>query len=49
VKEVIASGAEGAIVGSAFEKIIEECLGNKKEMLLRLESFARELKSATAH
>jgi tryptophan synthase alpha chain len=49
VKEVIASGAEGAIVGSAFEKIIEECLGNKKEMLRRLESFARELKSATVH
>jgi tryptophan synthase alpha chain len=47
VKEVIASGAQGAIVGSAFEKIIDENIGNKKEMLRRLESFARELKSAT--
>jgi tryptophan synthase alpha chain len=47
VKEVIASGAEGAIVGSAFEKIIEACLGNKKEMLQELEAFSRALKQAT--
>ncbi len=47
VKEVLAAGAEGAIVGSAFEKIIEECLGDKKEMLHGLENFARELKTAT--
>jgi tryptophan synthase alpha chain len=49
VKEVISAGAEGAIVGSAFEKIIDENLGDKKEMLRRLEEFSRELKSATVH
>ena len=49
VKEVITAGAEGAIVGSAFERIIEENLGNKKEMLRRLEGFAGELKSATSY
>ena len=47
VKEVIASGAEGAIVGSAFEKIIEANLGHKEKMLRELEGFARNLKEAT--
>ena len=47
VKEVIASGAEGAIVGSAFEKIIEANLGDKEKMLRELEGFARNLKEAT--
>jgi len=49
VKEVVSAGADGAIVGSAFVKIIEENAANKKEMLGKLERFASELKSATAH
>jgi len=48
VREVISAGADGAIVGSAFVRIIEENLQNKTEMLGKLESFARELKKATA-
>lgn len=47
VKEVIDAGADGAIVGSAFVKIIEENLGDKTKLLNRLEDYARELKSAT--
>jgi tryptophan synthase alpha chain len=47
VKEVIGSGAQGAIVGSAFEKIIEANLGDKEKMLRELEGFARNLKEAT--
>lgn len=42
--KVIKAGADGAIVGSAFEKIIEDNLGNKEEMLRKLKNFARELK-----
>lgn len=44
VRGVIKAGADGAIVGSAFEKIIDENLNNKDEMLRKLKNFARELK-----
>lgn len=47
VRKVILAGADGAIVGSAFEKIIDEHLGDSKVMLARVEAFAKELKSAT--
>lgn len=47
VKEVISAGADGVIVGSAFEKIIEENIEDKKRMLRELESFARSLKETT--
>lgn len=43
-RDVIKSGANGVIVGSAFEKIIDENLNNKEEMLRKLKNFARELK-----
>ena len=47
VKEVIGAGADGAIVGSAFERIIEANLQDKKKMLMELERFAKDLKAAT--
>ncbi len=47
VKEVLASGADGVIVGSAFVKIIEENLDNKEKVLHDLEEFAKELKDST--
>lgn len=47
IKEVISAGADGAIVGSAFIKIIEKNLGNKKKILSELENFVRKLKEAT--
>ncbi|MBN2251754.1 MAG: tryptophan synthase subunit alpha [Candidatus Altiarchaeota archaeon] len=46
-RDVISSGADAAIVGSAFIRIIEKDRDNRKEMLARLEAFARELKDAT--
>lgn len=45
-REIINLGADGAIIGSAFEKIIDENLGNKEEMLRKLKNFARELKDS---
>lgn len=47
IREVILAGVDGAIVGSAFIKIIEKNLDNKKKMLLDLENFVRKLKEAT--
>ncbi len=47
IKEVMEFGADGAIVGSAFIKIIEENSNNKEEILHKLGEFARELKEAT--
>jgi len=47
VKEVINAGADGAIVGSAFVRIIEKNLDDKEGMLLELENFVQELKRAT--
>lgn len=47
VKTVIENGADGAIVGSAFVKIIEKNQENVDEMLRKIEEKARELKRAT--
>ena len=47
VRNVIRIGADGAIVGSAFVRIIEEYLNNREKMLHRLEKFAMELKKGT--
>ncbi|MEA3255431.1 MAG: tryptophan synthase subunit alpha [Candidatus Altiarchaeota archaeon] len=46
VKDVLADGADGAIVGSALVKIIEKNSGDKKRMLSELERAVRELKEA---
>lgn len=47
VKEVLSAGADAAIVGSAFIKIIEENLGDKDVVMKKLEEFVNELKDAT--
>ena len=47
VKAAIASGAAGAISGSAVVKIIERNLESPETMLSELESFVREMKVAT--
>ena len=47
VRAIMKSGADGAIVGSAFVKIIEEGQNGERQMLRKLEDKARELKSAT--
>jgi tryptophan synthase alpha chain len=47
VREVMAQGADGAIVGSAIVQRIEHNLDDKTRMIDAVESFAREMKSAT--
>jgi len=47
VKRVIGSGADGAIVGSAFVDIIARCRGDTGKMLSEIEGKARALKAAT--
>ncbi len=47
VKDVIKSGADGAIVASAILNIITENLEDKEVMLQRIGNFCRELKEAT--
>ncbi|HML06490.1 MAG TPA: tryptophan synthase subunit alpha [Methanobacterium sp.] len=47
VREVITSGADGAIVASAILNIMTENLENKEIMLSKIASFCRELKEAT--
>lgn len=47
VRELLLAGADGVIVGSAFIKIIERNLDQKKKMLFELENFTRKLKRAT--
>lgn len=47
VRRVIASGADAAIVGSAFINLIVDHNGNRDTMLGALEKAARELKMAT--
>lgn len=47
VKDVLKAGADGAIVGSAFIKIIERNLDDREGMLSELKEFTRELKEAT--
>jgi tryptophan synthase alpha chain len=46
VKQVIAAGADAAIVGSAFIKIVEREIGNKHAMLEHLEALSLALKTA---
>jgi len=47
VRAVIESGADGAIVGSAFVNIIEKNQGNINKMLKEIEENAHKLKEAT--
>ncbi|MCW4032740.1 MAG: tryptophan synthase subunit alpha [Candidatus Bathyarchaeota archaeon] len=47
VRSVINNGADGAIVGSAFVKIIENNLNNSSKLLSDISNFAMSLKSAT--
>ncbi|MCK5343582.1 MAG: tryptophan synthase subunit alpha [Candidatus Heimdallarchaeota archaeon] len=47
VRDVLDSGADGVIVGSAFVRLIEKNIGNKNKMLTELEEFTRELKQVT--
>jgi len=46
VKQIIAAGADGAIVGSAFVKIIEENGSSMARATLKLTRLAKELKKA---
>lgn len=48
VEAIFKAGADGAIVGSAFVRLIEENLADRGRMLQALRSKARELKSAAA-
>jgi tryptophan synthase alpha chain len=47
VKQAIASGAAGAISGSAVVKIIESNQDNFDEMLNKLAQFTQNMKAAT--
>lgn len=47
VRRIILSGADGAIVGSKFVKIIEQNRENNDKMLKEVKKCAHELKSAT--
>lgn len=47
VKSVLDAGADGAIVGSAIVKIIENNLNNRLGMLSHIEGFVKQLKQAT--
>jgi tryptophan synthase alpha chain len=47
VKEALATGAAGAISGSAVVKIIENNLDDNQAMLLALKTFIEEMKAAT--
>ena len=47
VKTVIGCGAEGAIVGSAFVKIVEDNLGKPARLVKDISTLAEKLKAAT--
>ncbi|WP_455367275.1 tryptophan synthase subunit alpha [[Eubacterium] cellulosolvens] len=47
VKTVVNCGAEGAIVGSAFVKIVEKNNENPTQLQAEIESFTKKLKAAT--
>ncbi len=49
VKNLLAAGAEGVIVGSLFVNIINKNLNDPQRMQKELEETARRLKSATIH
>jgi len=48
VHEVIRSGADGAIVGSAIVNIIAKNKGEKEKMLREIRGFVAGLKEATS-
>ena len=47
IKEICKAGADGAIVGSAVVKLIEDNQKNKKTMLKKIEEYIISLKQAT--
>ena len=47
VKEVIAAGADGCIVGSAIVNLIKENLKDEEKMLRKIREFVSEMKKAT--
>ena len=47
IKAIIQNGADAAIVGSGFVRIIERKHNNEEEMLKAVEEYARQLKKAT--
>jgi len=47
VRTIIRSGADGAIVGSAFVKIVQKYQGNLEDMVRVLEEKASKLKTGT--
>jgi len=47
VKDALATGADGAISGSAVVKIIEQNIDDNKAMLVALAKFVTEMKAAT--
>ncbi|MEM3437233.1 MAG: tryptophan synthase subunit alpha, partial [Nitrososphaerales archaeon] len=47
VKSIIEAGADGAIVGSSFVKIIEESIHDENKMLNNIRRYTNELKRAT--
>jgi tryptophan synthase alpha chain len=47
VKTVIECGAEGAIVGSAFVKIVEGNLGKPARLVKDISAFTKQMKAAT--
>ena len=48
VKDVISAGADGAIVGSAIVKLIEDNLGNKKRMVEEVKEFVKNLRECSS-
>ncbi|MDF2956287.1 MAG: Tryptophan synthase alpha chain, partial [Candidatus Alkanophagales archaeon MCA70_species_2] len=46
VRSVIDAGADAAIVGSAFVRLIEDNVHDEEKMLRSVEEFARALKDA---
>jgi tryptophan synthase alpha chain len=47
VKAAIASGADGAIAGSATVLLIEKYMNHKSAMLAELSDFSKKMKDAT--
>lgn len=47
VAAVLAAGADGAIAGSVFARLIEQNLGDRPRMIAEAEKLARDLKRAT--
>ncbi|MCD6470814.1 tryptophan synthase subunit alpha [Candidatus Bathyarchaeota archaeon] len=45
IRNALANGAEGVIVGSILINIIKRNLGNKEKMLTELKNYAKNLKA----